>query len=228
MTRDDFIAMLDREGWVGVDLDGTLAEWTDQTSAIYIGPPVPAMVDRVKRWMDAGRKIKIVTARMGAGKDGIDLDVQEQVIRTWLNKHIGSRYSNMIEITNQKDMGMLALWDDMAVTVERNSGRPLVKGFEDDDMSINVGSYTKAANSDKVSILCSDGTIFSVDLGEIYMVSISKDGATVGNKRLSHGDRLVSIFWKKSVRADGKPTKCPTSSEEAIRFKSAWEGYRRK
>jgi hypothetical protein len=214
MTRDDFVAILDREGWVGVDLDGTLAEWNDQTSPYYIGPPVTAMVDRVHKWIDAGRQVRIVTARVGANK-GVDVDGQRKVIRTWLDTHLGRTYANQIEITNQKDLGMLALWDDLAVTVEVNSGRPLVPGFEEDDMG------SKA----KTSILCTNGTIFSVDLGEIYMVSISSDGALVENKKLEEGDRLISIFWKKSVRVNGKPTKCPVSSSEAMKFQQKWEGY---
>jgi hypothetical protein len=218
MNRDDFVAMLDREGWVGVDLDGTLAEWTDQTSPFHIGAPVPAMVDRVKGWMDTGRRIKIVTARMGAANDGIDVDVQKKVIQTWLDEHLGSPYSRMIEITNQKDLGMLALWDDMAVTVERNSGRPLVPGFEEDDMS----------NKAKVSIECTDGTTLSVDLREVYMVTVSPDGARIENKQLDEGNRLISIFWKKSVRGDEKPTKCPASSAEARNFQEKWEGYEEK
>jgi hypothetical protein len=214
MTRDDFVAMLDHDGWIGVDLDGTLAEWNDQTSSFCIGPPVPAMVDRVKKWIDAGRLVKIVTARVGVN-DGVDVAVQREAIRTWLNAHLGRAYANQIEITSQKDLGMLALWDDLAVTVEVNSGRPLVPGFEEDDM----GSKSKA------SIMCTDGTIFSFDLEGIFMVSISSDGVLIEDKRLEDRDRLVSIFWKKSVRDDGRPTKCPTSSYEAIKFKQAWERY---
>lgn len=211
MTRDEFIAMLDREGWIGVDLDGTLAEWNDQTGPSYIGPPVPAMVNRVKAWIDAGRQVKVVTARMGVEK-GMDAYM---TIRTWLSTHLGRSYADQISITNQKDLGMLALWDDMAVTVERNSGRPLIPGFGEDDMT------SKA----KTSIRCTDGTIFSVDLREVYMVSISSDGAIIRNQKLADGDSLVSIFWKKLVRGDEKPTTCPVPRSEALRFKLRWEDY---
>jgi len=36
--------------WIGVDLDGTLAVYDGWRGPEHIGPPVPAMVERVKRW----------------------------------------------------------------------------------------------------------------------------------------------------------------------------------
>ena len=37
--------------WIGVDLDGTLAEWDGWKGHEHIGPPIPAMLERVKRWI---------------------------------------------------------------------------------------------------------------------------------------------------------------------------------
>ncbi len=53
-------------GWIGVDLDGTLAEHHHETFDInQIGLPLPAMVDRVRAWRKAGHEVRIFTARVG-------------------------------------------------------------------------------------------------------------------------------------------------------------------
>ena len=49
--------------WFGVDLDGTLAVWDANSSLDRIGPPVPAMVDYVRRMIANGIRVKIFTAR---------------------------------------------------------------------------------------------------------------------------------------------------------------------
>lgn len=44
-------------GWIGVDLDGTLAEyhgWDDGR----IGAPIPKMVQRVKQWLAEGKEVR--------------------------------------------------------------------------------------------------------------------------------------------------------------------------
>ena len=101
-----------QRGWIGVDLDGTLAEYHGWVSAEHIGPPIPAMQERVLRWIAAGYRIKIFTAR------AVD---QEQIppVKAWLREHgFGD-----LEITHAKDFGMIELWDDRCVQVETNTGR---------------------------------------------------------------------------------------------------------
>ena len=49
-------------GWIGVDLDGTLARH-DGNQSKRIGEPIPAMVERVKMWLREGREVRLVTAR---------------------------------------------------------------------------------------------------------------------------------------------------------------------
>jgi len=100
-------------GWIGVDLDGTLAHYDGWVSADYIGPPIPAMLTRVKKWLEAGQEVRIFTTRCG---------VPEQVapVQAWLDRYgIGS-----CPITNVKDFAMIELWDDRCVRVIRNTGRP--------------------------------------------------------------------------------------------------------
>lgn len=103
-------------GWIGVDLDGTLAFYDSWKGKEHIGEPVPEMLFRVRNWIAQGRLVKIFTAR-----------VQEPenipYIQAWLEKHgLGE-----LEITNIKDFAMIELWDDRCVQVEPNTGKPLGK-----------------------------------------------------------------------------------------------------
>lgn len=110
-----------RPGWIGVDLDGTLAQYahTDTWDG-SIGPPVPAMVDRVKRWIDAGIDVRIFTARVAPYFDdqARAVETQRRIIARWCLEHLGV----VLPITATKDYGMLALVDDRAYRVRVNSG----------------------------------------------------------------------------------------------------------
>ena len=54
-----------QSGWIGVDLDGTLAKYGIWDGSI--GEPIPLMVERVKIWIALGVEVKIFTARVGFG-----------------------------------------------------------------------------------------------------------------------------------------------------------------
>lgn len=100
---------------IGVDLDGTLAEWHDWSD--NIGRPIPAAVELVKTWIAAGHEVVIFTAR-GTGKDLRHKMIQDEKIREWCGRHLGAQ----LEITNVKDIRMDAIYDDIAVSVEKNTG----------------------------------------------------------------------------------------------------------
>ena len=53
-----------RPNWIGVDLDGTLAYHDTWKGHEHIGEPIPAMLQRVKDWLDRGLTVKIFTARV--------------------------------------------------------------------------------------------------------------------------------------------------------------------
>lgn len=118
-------------GWIGVDLDGTLANyngWGDGS----IGAPIPLMLARVKAWIADGRDVRIFTARMAAvGIMDIALgrSVREEdvviPIRDWCVKHVGC----VLPVTNIKDFGMVELWDDRAVQVVPNTGKSISDVF---------------------------------------------------------------------------------------------------
>lgn len=119
-------------GWIGVDLDGTLARYDGWKGIDHIGDPIPAMVERVKRWLADGRDVRIFTARVDGGEVAIAMGDQNGVahrdvpmvryhIEQWCLRHIGA----ILPITNVKDYGMIELWDDRVVQVIPNTGEPV-------------------------------------------------------------------------------------------------------
>ncbi len=107
-----------QQGWIGVDLDGTLAHYTGWNGGA-IGAPIPAMVERVKLLLDqSDYKVKIFTARVH-GSTGEELEKIVQPIVKWCLEHLGQA----LDITCVKDMRMIELWDDRCVQVEPNTGR---------------------------------------------------------------------------------------------------------
>ena len=107
-------------GWIGVDLDGTLAHYDGWQGVENIGGPIEVMVNRVQRWIENGWEVKIVTARVAYD----DPDGARPHIKEWLEQ-VGLPD---LQITNVKDYGMIVLWDDRCVTVEKNTGRILTAG----------------------------------------------------------------------------------------------------
>lgn len=107
-------------GWIGVDLDGTLAHYDQWRGITHIGEPIAPMLARVKAWVAEGMTVKIFTARVGPQRNDVpeQMAVIRKTIEDWCEKHIGQR----LEVTCTKDFGMIALWDDRAVQVIPNTG----------------------------------------------------------------------------------------------------------
>ena len=103
-------------GWIGVDLDGTLAHYEDWIGVEHIGDPIPEMLKRVRDWLNTGREVRIFTARVSGNEE--DSEIAAWHIRQWCLKHIGQE----LVITNVKDFGMAELWDDRCVQIEKNTG----------------------------------------------------------------------------------------------------------
>lgn len=111
---------MDNKGWIGVDLDGTLAHHEEFSGLDTIGAPIPLMVRRVKRWLVEGRDVRIFTARIsGPGWYEALLPIQ-----AWCEEHIGQR----LPVTCSKDFAMIELWDDRVVQVEANTGKVMGDG----------------------------------------------------------------------------------------------------
>ena len=94
-------------GWVGVDLDGTLAHYDHFRGEDHVGGPIEPMIKKVRQWLRDGMDVRLFTARK-----------PHPVIRAWMKEHIGE----LLPITNVKDQGMIALYDDRVVGVRRNTG----------------------------------------------------------------------------------------------------------
>lgn len=97
-------------GWIGVDLDGTLAEYHG-IQGTDIGAPLKPMLARVREWVDAGREVRIFTARASNPQ-------QVRQVQAWLLSH----GLPALAVTNVKDSAMSALYDDKACRVQRNTG----------------------------------------------------------------------------------------------------------
>ncbi len=106
-------------GWIGVDLDGTLAIYDEWRGPYHLGAPVPRMVQRVRAWLAEGKDVRIFTARLTPGPDR-DVEALVAIIQDWCTQHLGRE----LPITNVKDYGMVELWDDRVVQVTPNTGQP--------------------------------------------------------------------------------------------------------
>lgn len=115
-------------GWIGVDLDATLAYYDGWKGVDHIGDPIPSMLARVKAWIAEGQAVKILTARVYCGESGEpagdryrDAQLARRAIEKWSLKHVGV----ILPITCCKDFAMITLWDDRCVQVKPNTGEPL-------------------------------------------------------------------------------------------------------
>ena len=113
------------EGWIGVDLDGTLAEYHGWANG-KIGLPIMPMVERVRAWLKEGREVRIFTARAST-LDWSQAEYHSQMaaIREWCLLHIGTA----LPVTCQKDYHMEVLWDDRVVQVMPNTGQPVSAAY---------------------------------------------------------------------------------------------------
>jgi hypothetical protein len=103
--------------WVGVDLDGTLAR--DDAEGHFLPPyplgePIPEMIEMVKSLLTAGVKVKIFSAR-AIEPESIPM------IQSWAEKQGLGR----LEVTNQKDYDLIRYYDDRAIQVVPNQGKPV-------------------------------------------------------------------------------------------------------
>ncbi|MGI0116696.1 hypothetical protein [Zooshikella sp. RANM57] len=101
-------------GWIGVDLDGTLARYDHWRGPEHIGEPIKPMLERVRSWLIQGQEVRIFTARAS---------IPEYIpfVERWLEKNGLAG----LEITNVKDFRMIELWDDRCVQVVTNKGKPI-------------------------------------------------------------------------------------------------------
>lgn len=123
------------EGWIGFDLDGTLATYDGWKGIDHIGEAVKPMVELIRKLHYQGRRVKILTARVAPrkledgtvgeqyitvprGDGGATKQYAHQYINDWCHFNIGF----VPEIVYAKDHLMLDLYDDRVKQVEPNTG----------------------------------------------------------------------------------------------------------
>ena len=94
--------------WIGVDFDGTLATYDHYRGDDHTGDPVEPMVKLVRKLLHEGAEVRLFTARK-----------PHPALRKWMKEHLGV----ILPITNVKDPGMIAMYDDRAINVQRNTGK---------------------------------------------------------------------------------------------------------
>lgn len=122
------------KGWIAVDMDGTLFEYTEWTKWNEFGKPIELMAARVKLWVSQGKDVRIFTARMplpheqeieqtcyrtGEKFNGV---MMKKAIADHTEKHLGFR----MRAQCYKDLYTIEIWDDRAIGVIANSGMTLV------------------------------------------------------------------------------------------------------
>ena len=109
-------------GHILVDFDGCLAHYEQGGyKAGELGAPIPVMVERVRRWLSEGRDVRIFTARRYSG--GSLKKLQESATDVWEIE--GFCYTNLgrrLPVVNYKTMNTDVIYDDIAVSVIRNTG----------------------------------------------------------------------------------------------------------
>jgi len=101
--------------WYGVDLDGTLAKYDRWEAPTSIGEPIDQMVNLVGSLLDAGKEVRIFTARVSV-KEGREEIVE--AIEDWCEALGLGR----LRVTNEKDFEMIECYDDRSIQVMRNEG----------------------------------------------------------------------------------------------------------
>lgn len=105
-------------GWIGFDLDGTLAVYTTWQGLEHIGEPIKPMVDKVKEFLARGLDVRIFTARVCSKQPAENIVIATKAVQAWCSEHIGQE----LVVTAEKDYNLVEYYDDRAVQIEYNVG----------------------------------------------------------------------------------------------------------
>lgn len=116
--------MPDKRGWIGIDFDGTLAVYIGGFE--ILGPPIPKMIQFVRDLLAKDWEIRIFTARVSYANEE-KREIMRKLIEEWCLKHIGRK----LQVTNEKDFNCVAIYDDKAHNVRKNTGQILtIRGYK--------------------------------------------------------------------------------------------------
>jgi 3-deoxy-D-manno-octulosonate 8-phosphate phosphatase KdsC-like HAD superfamily phosphatase len=96
---------------IAVDLDGTLAYYDTYKGAHHIGRPIPAMMQKVRKWLKEGHQVAIFTARASS----------EENIR-YVKERLKKYGLPDLMVTNIKYPQFTDFFDDRAWRVLKNKG----------------------------------------------------------------------------------------------------------
>lgn len=102
----------------GVDLDSTLATYTEFKGNDVIGEPIERMVTRVRKWLANGDRVDIFTARVHPSHGPEEVEVGTRAVKKWFFDLFGVEPI----VTCQKDPEWQDIWDDRTVQVIPNTG----------------------------------------------------------------------------------------------------------
>ncbi len=131
----------DSQSWIGVGLDGTLAYLEGPIDPQHIGLPVPDMLARVLDWIDHGHTVKVFTPR-ACEEEGVAL------VEQWMRDHGLPE----MEVTCEKDLHMLEVWDNRSIQIIPNTGKPVGESRIERDrprQQMNPESMPEADDSEK-------------------------------------------------------------------------------
>jgi hypothetical protein len=107
------------EEWIGYDADKTLFyhESGSEYRVLEFGKPIQPMIDHLIANLDAGKKVKIFTARVSYVDERVNDAVRAKLVAIMLELT-----GRVLEITCVKDCGMRKIYDDRAFHVIPNEG----------------------------------------------------------------------------------------------------------
>jgi hypothetical protein len=105
--------------WTAFDLDGTIAEYTTFIDPTHIGKLIEGeATNELRRLLSEGKKVKIFTARASDADPKVRHAILEAIAEWTL-----ANFGQSLPVTCIKDYGMIRLYDDRAIQVEKNTGR---------------------------------------------------------------------------------------------------------
>lgn len=187
-------------GWIGVDLDGTLAEYHGWPKDGGIGKPILPMLERVKSWVHRmlyhdDMAVRIMTARVctNGRRDPAECEYQMGLIKAWCREHIGVE----LPVVFEKDFRMVVLYDDRCEQVEFNTGRLISERIRELEAQLTEAKGVAAVcvNAFKSYQMFADGQI-GEGVFESVITSAEKDLARGADWLKEYTDTLIEQLAK--------------------------------
>jgi hypothetical protein len=121
------------QGTILVDADGTLFEYYGWTKWNDFGRAIPAMKERVLKWIAEGKDVRIFTARMPLPENEMKEQTCYQtgekfngvMMKKAIADHCERELGHRLRAQCYKDIHTVEIWDDRAVGVVANTGQTL-------------------------------------------------------------------------------------------------------